>query len=309
MLTFNASRRCILESTFSLLLDTVSRQYIRAWFDCPRTPRLLQRLPKRTWVGAVLNRRSAFAIMPRTARSHDSFVQVRPCRDGQGAFNLASATMRLADFLIRLFEQGNVCLERGPLAAEEGDREIIPILSERERIVAADFPGSAPAVDLPAALWAARQFYAACQVVLYREAPIEAVRKQLGIAPPAGEAAAQHYSVDLVYRFLVDLDRLLATLSLDDPVREIIRAWGNRWPLSSVGIKGVEPQRVEELLAHPALRQAYIDRIIQHRDSGRLQHVQVSDLVRAALGAQGWAQSAWCTVGPTFGAAAANRAV
>jgi hypothetical protein len=218
-----------------------------------------------------------------------------------------SGNMRLADFLIRLFEQGNVCLERGPLAAEEGDHEIIPILTERERIVAADFPGSPPAVDLPAALWAARQFYAACQVVLYREAPIETVRKQLGIAPPAGSPAAQHYSVDLVYRFLADLDRLLATLARDDPVREILRAWGARWPLSSVGIKGIEPQHVDELLAHPGLRQTYVDRIIQHRDSGRLQHEQVSDLVRAALGAQGWAHSAWCTVRPAVGADVAKR--
>lgn len=203
--------------------------------------------------------------------------------------------MHLARFLNDLFERGHVRLDDEPLEMDdEGRREASRILAERELVVAADFPAPTPAVDRAAAGWAAAQFYTACHFVMYRAAPIEVVRAALAAPCPAGEPAAQHYAVDLVWRFLPDLDRLTATLAPHDPLREIIRTWGGDWPLSSVGVKGCEPRRVAELLAHPGLRRAYIDRIIERRDASRLRDEQVRDLVHAALGRERAKSAGWC---------------
>jgi hypothetical protein len=56
------------------------------------------------------------------------------------------------------------------------------------------------------------------------------------------------------------------------------------WPLSSVGIPGLEKVEVETFVDDPALRRLYADRIITAADTSRLGHPQVDDLLRADLG-------------------------
>ena len=211
--------------------------------------------------------------------------------------------MRLTPFLTELFEHGHVRLGGDKLVVDQDDLLAAePLLVERGRVVAADFPGSAPPLHREAALWAARQFYSVCHFVMFRELTAEEMQRHLASEPPTGEPASLHYSVDLTWRFLSDWDRLATTLAPQDPLRELVRGWGGQWPWSSVGMKRIEPQREGELLAHPGLRQAYIDRVIQRQDSARLANPQVRDLVHAALGRERSKEALWrgpLTVEPT----------
>ena len=178
--------------------------------------------------------------------------------------------MRVAPFLTQLFELGHVQLDAEPPTEDDDDRrDADGILAERARVIAAEFPEPVPDFDPAAAAWAAGQFCAACHFVLFRDAQVDVVRERLSRPIPAGEPAAQHYSVDLVWRFLPDLDRLTSTLAAEDPLREILRQWGAERPLSSVGMKGIELGKAPDLLAHDGLRRVYVDRIIACRDASR----------------------------------------
>ncbi|HZZ71734.1 MAG TPA: hypothetical protein VFE24_05745 [Pirellulales bacterium] len=207
--------------------------------------------------------------------------------------------MRLARFLTDLFESGHVRLSGETLDLDdeeeaEAGAEVERILAEREAAVAKEFPAPVPPLDGATAVWAARQFYTACFFVLHRAALPAEMQAALSEAGPEGERSAQHYAIDLVWRFLPDLDRLTATLAPHDPLREILRSWGNAWPLSSVGVPGCEPSGIAEILAHRGLRQAYIDRIIERNDASRLREAAVLDLVKAALGDERFHAAAWC---------------
>ncbi len=203
--------------------------------------------------------------------------------------------MLVSRFLADLFEHGRVRLDDRPGEDNMEDRrDAAMILVARAEAVAGDFPEPVPAYAPAAAAWAACQLAIACRYVLFRDEPIETVRTRLAEAIPEGDPAAQHFSVDLIWRFLPDVDRLTTTLSPHDPLREILRAWGGNWPLSSVGMKQIKPQRTAELLAHAGLRRAYIDRIVAFRDSSRLDDPQVRDLVHAAIGRNRFESAVWC---------------
>jgi hypothetical protein len=203
--------------------------------------------------------------------------------------------MRLSRFLTELFEQGHVRLDDGSAEEdEEAPRKASAVLAERARVVAADFPEPVPEFDLETAAWAARQFFSACRFVLLRDAPIDVVRAELCGAARPGDPAVQHYSVDLVWRFLPDLDRLTTTLAPHDPLRDIFRQWGAERPFSSVGMKGIQPRPSPELLSHAGLCRAYIDRIVACRDTSRLRDPQIRDLVHAAIGRERAMSSSWC---------------
>jgi MoxR-vWA-beta-propeller ternary system domain bpX4 len=212
--------------------------------------------------------------------------------------------MRLAQFLSELFEHGHVRLDAEPPTDVADDRHATDfILAERAHAVSAVFPEPVPAFDPAAAAWAAEQFCQACRFVLFREASIDVVRNKLSRAMPPGEPAEHHFSVDLVWQFLPDLDRLTTTLAPQDPLREILRRWGAERPFSSVGMKGIEPNRVGELLAHDGLCRAYVDRIIACHDASRLSDPRVRDLVHAALGRERARAAAWCQELPPESAA------
>jgi hypothetical protein len=57
-----------------------------------------------------------------------------------------------------------------------------------------------------------------------------------------------------------------------------------RWPLSSVGVKGLEGLDVSSFVGDPALLQLYVDRIIERADQSRLTDPRVNEAVRTALG-------------------------
>ncbi|RZK49241.1 MAG: hypothetical protein EOO59_16480 [Hymenobacter sp.] len=100
----------------------------------------------------------------------------------------------------------------------------------------------------------------------------------------------------MTLRHLPALLGLARDLAPADALVLRLQAVGQRWPLSVVGVAPA-PAAV---LAHPALRALYIDRIIERRDRARATQPGVHEGIRGALGeyaAQLWPD--FLTVVPT----------
>lgn len=144
---------------------------------------------------------------------------------------------------------------------------------------------SAPDLSLAASEWAALRLYRGCQALICRDVAPDDLRRFLAepCLEPAG-AAATVYSVDLVFRFLPDLVKLAQRVERGDPlVAELIKL-AREWPLSSVGIADLGDVDAAQVLAHPSLRQLYIDRILASGDTSRLHDPVVRRAARTSLG-------------------------
>jgi hypothetical protein len=177
----------------------------------------------------------------------------------------------------------------GRLIAEHpvAQREISD-LELQQWIVAAEvqyrnqLPNCPPPVDTNWAVWAVRQFMRAAQLLVHRELGEEFIRSGLESEPvesvltfhqaSAGQQASIHYSVDLVFRFLPDLERLAKAASPADPLLDQLRDWGQRWPLSGArmqtahelkeGNSVTEDERLEPIFMDRCLRILYIERLL-----------------------------------------------
>lgn len=190
-------------------------------------------------------------------------------------------------FLSALFDTGHVRVPHPdqPDLAEE-QQAASEFLGQFEQSWRLEFPGEAPAFDAAAASWAATMLYRAAQAAVFRDVPEPVLRDGLSVAcPPTGDEAGRHYSVDLVFRFLPDLAVLARHASPEDPLLQVLQAWANQWPLSSVGMKGVEPVSIDAIVGHPGLLQLYVDRILAREDLSRLADPRVQTAVRKSVGA------------------------
>lgn len=199
--------------------------------------------------------------------------------------------MGLASFLSELFEHGRVHVDEPPPTATglrppaaEDRAAAAVVLRERDAAARLDFPGDAPEFDIDLALWGAEQFYRACQFAVYRDVPAEVVGAVLSAPCPTAPLAAQHYHIDLTFRFLPDLMRIARSTAENDPLCAQLKDWAHRWPLSSVGMAGVEADAAEPTWEHAGLLQLYVDRVIAARDLSRLSDPRVRRALRAVLG-------------------------
>jgi hypothetical protein len=186
-----------------------------------------------------------------------------------------------------LFDTGHVRVPH-PDQHEPGEdlHAASEFLSQYEHSWRLEFPGEAPAFHVPAAIWAATMLYRAVQAAVYRQIPEPILRDGLSLAcPSTPNEAARHYSVDLLFRFLPDLVVLAHHASPDDPLLQVLQTWANQWPLSSVGMKGVEPAGVAAIASHAGLLQLYVDRILAREDFSRLADPRVQTAVRESVGA------------------------
>ena len=148
-------------------------------------------------------------------------------------------------------------------------------------------PAPVPEFNPPAARWAARILYRACQFLVWRDAGPELVTAALREAPPAAaDEVSRAYSADLCLRYLPSLHRSAARLAPEDVLVGELRCLAFDWPLSSVGVPGLEPPpQAGNLLDHPGVRRLYADRILAAGDHARLLEPAAAGAVREALGA------------------------
>ena len=187
-------------------------------------------------------------------------------------------------FVDALLETGRVCVP----ASRAAPADLAAAVAELDRAVRPElaFDGPPP-VDEPVAAWALTILYRGCQSLVYRDINADAVRDALSQPCPVKNkklSPAVCYSADLAFRYLPDLLSLARGVAADDPLVIGLTELARQWPLSSVGVKGLEMVDVSPFVKHPALLQLYVDRIIERADGSRITDPRVAETVRAALG-------------------------
>jgi hypothetical protein len=194
--------------------------------------------------------------------------------------------MSLPDFLNSLREHGRAKVALPRPVAPQDLAEALTVLRAMDGEARAEAPPGAPALQESAALWAAGVVYGASQALVFRELDAEIVKKLVATpAPSTHDAAAAAWSADLALHVLPDLVGLARGVSEGDPLVESLLALCRAWPLSSVGVRGLEGVAPGISAEHPALLRMYADRILEKRDLSRLADPRVREAVREALGA------------------------
>lgn len=189
----------------------------------------------------------------------------------------------LSAFVDGLLRDGRVRVRQlGTPVAPDDRCAALDTLVAFEADYALDLPLTPPRFDPLVALAAFELLRHGCRACVFRELPAD----DPGFAHPIPSAppAERHYAVDLAMRFLGDLVALARGRAPTDPVLERFRTWARDWPLSSVGISGVDVDCPPAIAEHPCLARLYVDRIIATGDRGRLRDPRAQDLVRRALG-------------------------
>ncbi len=202
--------------------------------------------------------------------------------------------MKLTTFFQTLLESGKVQVagDLSPFDFED-HRATLEIMRRFHAADSMDMPYAAPAFHPPAALWAAEYFYKSVHITVLRDLDEAAIRKLLvpyggGINPEA------IYSVDLVFRYTPSLFGLAKGLAPRDLLVQMLKETAAQWGFSAVGMDLGIDSDLDDILARPSLRAAYVDRIIRLKDRRRAAEPRVAPLVGEALG--GFASTIW----PTF---------
>jgi MoxR-vWA-beta-propeller ternary system domain bpX4 len=189
----------------------------------------------------------------------------------------------MREFLRALRENGEVAVT--PAAPAPLDSDLVSSLAEHERERRLGMRDGAPELDPEAAYWGVRRIYEGCQLLVMRDAPPEVALATLTAAYDGPRRHDTHYAVDLGLSYLPGLYRIAERVASGDPLLEGLRHLGREWPLSSVGIPGLDVPPEPEFLPDPFLRALYVDRILEADDASRLEGETVVRCVRAALGA------------------------
>ena len=192
--------------------------------------------------------------------------------------------MGYSEFLRALFEDGRVIVPAVAPLTEEELRAGDEVLAEYERIVRLEMPGSAPLLVESAGRWAGARMYRACQFAVYRDLGEEEIDQELRGPYREPISPDVHYTVDITFRYLPDVTKFAGSASEQDPLLEYLNQWAHQWPLSSVGMSGIDTVEIEGFAHHASLMRLYVDRIIATGDTTRLSHEGVRQAVRSALG-------------------------
>lgn len=171
-----------------------------------------------------------------------------------------------------------------PDEAIEPDDAWCDVVREWDAAQRRELAFSAPELSLAAAEWAAVRLYRGCQALICRDVAPQDLQRFLAEPCPEPPGAVAAYSVDLVFRFLPDLVKLARRVERGDPLVVELLKLAHDWPLSSVGIAEIGDVDAAPLLAHPSLRQLYVDRIFTADDTARLNDPAVRQAARASLG-------------------------
>jgi hypothetical protein len=169
-------------------------------------------------------------------------------------------------------------------ATKEELLHVADLLEDEYNNEKVNYPFTAPAFDVDAALWAASTIYTFAQLILYRENKVEDFEVLLKPYDGAITASAM-LSADLCLRFLPQVKQEAQIIDPDDPLVEIIHRTLQAWPYSGIG-SGLQPESIhfETVLNNDCLKQLFTDRIIILKDK----HLAISPIwlphVKAAMG-------------------------
>ena len=192
--------------------------------------------------------------------------------------------MKLAQFILNLFEYGDVTVEDKVQVFSEKDlRDTVRGLDYFYKKDISNIPHTAPSFHPEAALWSAQYIYRAVQMIVLRELGEEEVKKHL-TDYPFEKTPEVIYSVDLTMRYLSDLLNIAKGLAPDDILVKKLKQSALDFPFSSVGLKIEGELNEAVILSHTALKYAYADRIINKKDKSRIQNTNIQELIKELLG-------------------------
>jgi len=192
--------------------------------------------------------------------------------------------MSLNSFLSELCETGHIRVDGVDASLSEETAGLAEGLAAMDRNARLELACEPPAFSPEAAAWGAVVLYRGCQCLVFRDIGEAAVRAWLAGACPAAQSASTAYSVDLTLRYLPDLLLLARGIAADDPLVECLMRLAKEWPLSSVGVDGLGTVDLGPFIEDRSLRQLYVDRIIERRDTSRLVDARVRTAAREVLG-------------------------
>ncbi len=192
--------------------------------------------------------------------------------------------MSLPGFLRSLWTDGRVRVANIEAIPDAERCEAAELLADWELGYRQELPHDPPRLHAEAVTWGAVLTYRVCQLLLFRDLGLEEIDRRLGEPCPAGDPPSIHYSVDLTLRYLPDLWRHAHRVSEQDPLVSRLSGVAVRWPLSSVGIRGLGPLEIDVLAGHPCLFLMYLDRIVARCDVGRCSDPRVRCRALEALG-------------------------
>lgn len=192
--------------------------------------------------------------------------------------------MELSLFIDSLLAHGAVQVTGDITVFEQEDLEATKVLlqqyHERDSL---DMPGTAPAFDAGAGLWAAQYVYRAIQLVMLRNLGTEAIAEHL--ASYEGEATPPViYSVDLCFRHLPSLLSLAKGLAPEDPLVLHLKETLRSWPYSSATMDLDAEADVSVIFSDASLQQGYVDRIMVSGNIKKASRERIQAQVKAALG-------------------------
>lgn len=192
--------------------------------------------------------------------------------------------MQFTSFIQDLLEKGQVTVARqlNPFS-EEDLQEAAIVLRKYYADDALEMPHTAPDFSREAAIWAATYLYRASQFTMLRDVGEQEVQAHLSDFSGALSPEVI-YSADLMLRYLPQLLHLAKGLAPDDVLVTCIKHTLVQWPFSSVGTEIIREVNHQLILAHPSLKYAYIDRIIQQKDIKRATNEAVAEAIHEALG-------------------------
>jgi hypothetical protein len=181
-----------------------------------------------------------------------------------------------------LVNDGRAAVSMQPSNVDDADA--VPLLQQLDGLARDELALDLPAFSPSVALWAARLFCSLSRFVVCRDIPAEQIKSTCNVACPEPRGPCTDWSADLTLRHLPNLFRLARHLSNADPLVEEMKKIAANWPLSSVGIDGLEKLRIDSFADHPGLRRLYADRIISTGDISRLGDSRLGNLLRADFG-------------------------
>lgn len=191
----------------------------------------------------------------------------------------------LASFLHRLSEDGRAVVSTLPSPSAPDAGDAVAVLEQTDRIARDELTFELPAFQPEPALWAARLFRDLCRLTACRDLGEDEIQRACASACPDAEGPGAAWSVDLTLRHLPKLFELARHLSNADPLIDQLKRLAREWPLSSVGLPGLEGIDPGTIAGHAGLRRLYADRILAARDRSRLGHPVIDEMLRADLGA------------------------
>jgi len=188
-------------------------------------------------------------------------------------------------FVEQLLLDGLVRIEDDQPATKEDVHDAARWVMQQEPSLRDDLAYAPPVVEIDSLAWAVRQAYAAAQLAVFRQLGPDEIPLRISDAGPSESVTASMvYSVDLVFRFLPDLVRIVKAMNPDDPLLSRLLEWSTQWPLSSVGIPDVSAFAIEPILQDRCLSMMYADRIIRAEATDRLHDPRVRELVAGMIG-------------------------